>query len=43
MHPSRLLGSRVARWFILTPKISIWVYLEGLGMENIGIFYDHLE
>jgi hypothetical protein len=38
-------GARVARWLILRPKIPI---LEGLGMENVGIFtpfgiiFDHL-
>jgi hypothetical protein len=26
-----------------TPKIPIWVYFGGLGMENVGIFYDRLE
>jgi hypothetical protein len=35
--------SRVARWFIFIPKIQIWVYLEGPGMETVGIFYDHSE
>jgi hypothetical protein len=24
-------------------KIIPWVILEGLGMENVGIFYGHLE
>jgi hypothetical protein len=31
---------RVARWFIFKPKIQIW---EGLKIENICIFYGHLE
>jgi phage terminase large subunit-like protein len=40
------MTDRVARWFIYRPKIPIWVYLEGLGMENVItyvfiIFYDH--
>jgi hypothetical protein len=34
--------NRVARWFILRLKIQNWVILEGLGMENVAIFYDHL-
>jgi hypothetical protein len=24
-------------------NIPIWVNLEGLGMENVGMFYGHLE
>jgi hypothetical protein len=32
--------NRVARWFVFLPKIPI---LEGLGMENVGKFYDHME
>jgi hypothetical protein len=27
---------------VFIPKIPIWYTLEGLGMENIGIFYGHL-
>jgi hypothetical protein len=35
--------SRAARWFILRQKIPIWEYfLEGLGRENVGIFYGRL-
>jgi hypothetical protein len=34
--------TRVARWFVFKPKIPIWVNFEGLAMENLGIFYDHL-
>jgi hypothetical protein len=34
-----ILGSGVARWFISTPKIPIWV---NFGMENVGMFYDQL-
>jgi hypothetical protein len=33
-----LFKFRVARWFIFKPKI-----LEGLRMENVGIFNAHLE
>jgi hypothetical protein len=29
---------RVARWYIFIPKIPIWENLDGLGMENVGIF-----
>jgi hypothetical protein len=37
-------SSRVARWFIFKPKIPIFgLILEGLGTENVGIFYDHLK
>jgi hypothetical protein len=35
--------TRVARWFILIPKTQFGYILEGLGMENVGMFYDHLE
>jgi hypothetical protein len=34
--------SRVARRFVFKPKIPIWVNFEGLAIENLGIFYDHL-
>jgi hypothetical protein len=34
------MSSRVARWFILTPKIAIWVNFGGLRMENVGMFYN---
>jgi hypothetical protein len=37
---------RVARWFIFIPKIPACVCIlqkEGLGMENVDIFDDHLE
>jgi hypothetical protein len=33
-----LVLARVARWFILRPKIPIWVHLGGLGIEKVGIF-----
>jgi hypothetical protein len=29
---------RVAGWFIFLPKIPIRLFLEGLGLENVGIF-----
>jgi hypothetical protein len=35
--------NRAARWQILIPKIPIWEILEGLGIENVGTFYDNLE
>jgi hypothetical protein len=28
-HPGRFLHTRVARWFILIPKISIWIFFGG--------------
>jgi hypothetical protein len=34
----RSVGARVARWFILRPKIPIGVYFGGLWMKNFGIF-----
>jgi hypothetical protein len=34
---------QIARWFIFEPNIKIWVNFDGLGTENVGIFYDHLE
>jgi hypothetical protein len=40
--PSGQPSFRVAKWFIFIPKITIWVIFEGLAMENVGIFYDHL-
>jgi hypothetical protein len=33
----------VARWFVFKPKIQIWVILEGCRLENVYIFYCHLE
>jgi hypothetical protein len=36
-------GTGVARWFLFKPKVSIWVNMEGLRLENVGIFYGHLE
>jgi hypothetical protein len=35
--------TRVARWYIFKPKIPIWVILEGLEMEMVGIFYGPLQ
>jgi hypothetical protein len=34
---------RVARWYNFKPKSQFWSFLEGLGMEKVGIFYGHLE
>jgi hypothetical protein len=34
--------SRVARWYIFTPKIHIWVHFVGSCIEYVGIFYVHL-
>jgi hypothetical protein len=34
---------RVARWFRFKPKIPIWVKILGPKIENVDIFYDHLE
>jgi hypothetical protein len=34
-----LLTFRVARWYICKPKVQIWVFWGGLGIENVGIFY----
>jgi hypothetical protein len=39
----KVLAIKVASWFILKQKIPIWVNLRGLEVENVGIFYDHLE
>jgi hypothetical protein len=33
----------VARWFLFKPKIPIWENFGGLRLENVYIFYDHLE
>jgi hypothetical protein len=30
-------------WLFFKPKIPIWVHFGGPGMENVFIFYDHLE
>jgi hypothetical protein len=29
--------------YFQTKKSHFWSILEGLGIENVGIFYDHLE
>jgi hypothetical protein len=34
---------RVARWFILKPKIPVKVSFGGLLIENVDIFFGHLE
>jgi hypothetical protein len=36
------LRPRVARWYIFIPKMPFLMYLEGLAMENSGIFYGRL-
>jgi hypothetical protein len=36
------LPNRVASWHIFK-KIPIWIYLEGLAIEVVGIFCDPLE
>jgi hypothetical protein len=38
-----MVQPRVARWFVFKPKISIWVNLEDLRMENVEICFVHLE
>jgi hypothetical protein len=35
--------TRVARWFILKPKIPIWVNFGGSLIGNVDLCYDHLE
>jgi hypothetical protein len=35
--------ARVARWFIFSPKFQFGHILEGLGLENVGLFYNRLE
>jgi hypothetical protein len=34
---------RIFRWFICKPKFKYGHFLDGLGMENVGIIYGHLE
>jgi hypothetical protein len=34
---------RVARWYFFIQKAQFGCILEGLGMENLGIFYVHSE
>jgi hypothetical protein len=38
-----MIHFRVARWFLFKPKIPIWKILDGLRLENVDIFYGHLE
>jgi hypothetical protein len=38
-----LLPIWVARWFVFKPKLPILVKFGSLGIENVVIFYDHLE
>jgi hypothetical protein len=33
----------VPRWFIFKPKIQTWVNFGGPYIENVDIFYGHLE
>jgi hypothetical protein len=33
----------VARWFVFIPTIPMGYILEGLGMENASLFFEHLE
>jgi hypothetical protein len=33
-----MLESKVARWYVFKPKFPIWEFLEGLAMEDVGIF-----
>jgi hypothetical protein len=37
--PSACISARVARWCISNPKSHFESILEGLRMENVGIFY----
>jgi hypothetical protein len=38
------MASRAARWLVFdTKNITLRFILEGLGMENVGIFYGRLE
>jgi hypothetical protein len=37
------MSARVARGYILKPKIPIWVNFGGPWNEKIGIFYGHLK
>jgi hypothetical protein len=37
------VDSRVARWYIFTPKSQFGEILKGLEIENVLIFYGHLE
>jgi hypothetical protein len=36
------LATRVARWYIFKQKSKFWEILEGIAMEEVGIFYVHL-
>jgi hypothetical protein len=35
--------TRAAKWFIFKPKIPIWVIFKGVRLEEVEIFYGHLE
>jgi hypothetical protein len=36
------VSTRVARWYIFKQKSKLGLFLEGLGMEDVGIVYEHL-
>jgi hypothetical protein len=38
-----MLSARVARWFFFNQKSHFGKSFEGLRLENVDIFYDHLE
>jgi hypothetical protein len=38
-----LVEDQGCQMVVFKPKIPIWVNLEGPKMENVCIFYDHLE
>jgi hypothetical protein len=33
-----LQSCRVARWHVFVPKSNFGLFIEGLGIENLGIF-----
>jgi hypothetical protein len=39
---SNMFHRWVARWYILRPKISLWVNLRGFAMVDVGLFYGRL-
>jgi hypothetical protein len=38
-----MVGCRVARWFVFKPKSQNGKKFQGLRLENLDIFYGHLE
>jgi hypothetical protein len=42
-HYFTLIEARVARWFVFKPKMPICEKILGLRLENVDIFYGHLE